>query len=86
MRRLCQAAKSCGMPLEINLLGMMEGRNYPDERFWEQAAVEGCQVILGRDAHAPKHILDLKTEERCMDLVRKYHLDLLTTVPLQSIR
>ena len=86
MRRLCQAAKSCGMPLEINLLGMMEGRIYPNALFWEQVAEEGCQVILGRDAHAPKHILDMKTEERCIELVKNYQLDLLHTVPLKSIR
>ena len=86
MRRLCQAAKSCNMPLEVNLLGMMEGRIYPNCLFWEQAAEEGCSVILGRDAHAPKHLLDTKTEERCLELVRNFQLTLLDTVPLKSIR
>ena len=86
MRRLCQAAKSCGMTLEVNLLGMMEGRIYPHPIFWEQAAEEGCKAILGRDAHAPKHILDTVTEERCLELVRKYQLDLLETVPLHYFR
>ena len=86
MRRLCQAAKSCGMPLEVNLLGMMEGRIYPNEVFWEMAAEEGCKVILGRDAHSPKHLLDTDTEKRCLELVRRYQLDLLDTVPLRSIR
>ena len=34
MRRLCQEAKSCGLPLEMNMLGFWAGRNYPDMRFW----------------------------------------------------
>ena len=85
MRRLCQAAKSCGMPLEVNLLGMHEGRIYPNQLFWEQAAIEGNCVILGRDAHNPKHILDTKTEARCMDLVEHFQLELLDTVPLQRL-
>ena len=34
MRRLCQEAKSCGLPLEMNLLGFWTERNYPDIRFW----------------------------------------------------
>ena len=37
MRRLCRAAKDGGVPLEINLLGIREGRSYPDERFWRIA-------------------------------------------------
>lgn len=86
MRRVCQTAKNCNIPLEVNLLGMMENRNYPKSFFWELAAEEGCRVIFGRDAHNPKQLLDLKTEERCLDLVRRFQLDLIETVPLVSIR
>ncbi len=50
-RRLCRAAKACGVPLEINLLGMGLHRHYPCEPFWEEAAVVGNAVILGWDAH-----------------------------------
>lgn len=85
MRRLCQAARNCGVPLEINLLGMHEGRNYPNLLFWEQAATEGNQVILGRDAHKPEHILDRNTEERCVTLANRYGLELLDTAMLRSI-
>lgn len=85
MCRLCQAAKSCSIPLEVNLLGMHEGRIYPHPLFWEQAAIEGNQVILGRDAHSPQHLLDTKTEEQCLELVERFGLELLETVTLQSI-
>lgn len=85
MRRLCQAAKNCGMLLEVNLLGLHEGRHYPNDMFWEQAATEGCSVILGRDAHSPKHLLDRKTEDRAMALVKSFDLSLVETVELRKI-
>lgn len=84
MRRLCQAAKGCDMPIEVNLLGLMEGRHYPNALFWEQAAIEGCTVIMGRDAHSPKHLLDVATEQRAMDLVKHFDLKLVDTVELKK--
>lgn len=85
MRRLCREAKACGIPLEINLLGLLEERQYPNPIFWEQAAEEGNACILGRDAHSAEHILDTKTEARGMEIVERYSLDLLETVPLRKI-
>ena len=57
---------------------------YPNPLFWEQAAIEGCNVILGRDAHSPKHLLDTATEQRAMDLVRHFELNLVDTVALRK--
>ncbi len=85
MGRLCREAKACGIPLEVNLLGLLENRQYPNDLLWEQAAVEGNDVILGRDAHSAKHLLDTKTEERAMDIVGRFGLKLLDTVPLRHI-
>ena len=53
MRSVCRAAKACDLPLEINLLGILEHRVYPAERFFKLAAAEGCKAIIGVDAHAP---------------------------------
>ena len=66
LRPMCAEAKSCGLPLEINLLGLGEGRHYPNRYFWEVAAEEGCDVILGRDAHDPDALCDVSTEERAL--------------------
>ena len=85
MRRLCQEAKGCGLPLEMNLLGLWSGRNYPDGRFWELAAEEGCQVVLGWDAHAPEQLLKPQAEQRLREEVRRLGLNLLDTVTLRSI-
>ena len=85
MRELCRAAKTLDTPLEINLLGIREGRNYPDERFWRIAAEEGNAVLLGCDAHRPEHILDHESEKKALALVEKLSLDLRERVPLREL-
>ncbi len=53
MDKVCKCARAEGIPLEYNLLGLSEGRAYPTRRFFELAAENGCDVILGLDAHSP---------------------------------
>ena len=84
VRRICREAKQCGLPLEINLLGMLEHKHYPNDRFWEVAAEEGCDVILGRDAHEPEQLLMQEFEARGLDIVRRFGLNLLHTVELRK--
>lgn len=79
-RRLCQAAKACSIPLEINLLGFREGRHYPNRVFWECAAEENCPVILGVDAHQPQNFQHTNSEERALEIIRSLGLHLLETV------
>ena len=80
MGRLCRAAKACDLPLEINLLGLHLQRQYPDPRFWEIAAEEGCKVVLGVDAHKPEALQDSVPEQKAMEIVEKYGLKLWETV------
>lgn len=82
--RLCREAKSCGMPLEINLLGIRSRKHYPRPIFWEAAAEEGCDVILGRDAHEPEALLQKEPELAALELVQAYGLHLLETVELRK--
>ncbi|MDO4740834.1 MAG: hypothetical protein Q4A66_09230, partial [Eubacteriales bacterium] len=63
-RELCRASKALHVPLEYNLLGRMDrnsgrfrGLGYPCDRFWEIAAEEGVECIIGVDAHRPEHLL-----------------------------
>ena len=80
---LCREAKSCDIPLEINLLGIRSGRHYPNRRFWELAAEEGCKAVLGCDAHTPEGLMDPTAEAAARDLARSIGLELLETVKLQ---
>lgn len=80
MRRLCREAKCCDIPVEINFLGLREGRYYPDNRLWEVAGEEGCKVIFGADAHAPEVVADPATELRGLEMVKTYGLNLIEAV------
>lgn len=84
IRRLCQAANSCGVPLELNFLGMREGRYYPNRRFWEVAAEENCPVVFGCDAHTPEQLLCEDTEQRAKAMIEHLGMELLETVELKK--
>ena len=86
MRHLCREARSCGIPLEVNMLGSWSGRNYPNPVFWELAAEEGCQVVLGCDAHDPEHLHREDTEKKLLAMIRHFELPLLEKVQLRRIR
>lgn len=67
MTRLCESAKALNVPLEINLLGLREHRNYPSPPFWKIAGALNCPAVFGCDAHAPEEVADpenLKAAER----------------------
>ncbi len=82
MRRLCRHAKQANMPLELNLLGFREGRRYPKEDFWRIAGEEGCQVVLGLDAHSPDAFSHKDSLDEAHNLIQKYSLRLIDDVPL----
>ncbi len=83
IRPLCQSAKACGIPLEINFLGISDKRNYPDERFWKIAGEEGCSVIFGADAHDPQSVWNPEALKKAEQLVQKYRLNLTETLVLR---
>ncbi len=86
MRRICQAANSCRLPLELNLLGLHGNRHYPNPHFWEVVAEENCRVIMGMDAHQPKFLLDADIRCRGREFLAGYGLTPMDTVTLRSIR
>ena len=85
MRRLCRTALQTGTPLEINLLGIRDGRHYPEERFWRIAAEEGNPVILGCDAHQPPWVSDPASEEKASAMAERLGLKLLRQLPIRSL-
>ncbi len=85
VRRLCREAKNCDVPLEVNLLGIREGRHYPNIRFWEIAAEENCPVILGVDAHQPHNLLNIQAEQSARAMAAKLGLTILDDIMLKRI-
>ena len=72
---LCEAAKKYNIPLEINLLGVREGRIYPRPDFWEVAGNVGNTVTIGSDAHKAREVYDPVSYEKAMELVKRYSLN-----------
>lgn len=81
-KRLCEAAVTYDIPLEINILGIHSGRHYPREDFWKIVGQTGCKVVLGCDAHSPQGLADFPSEDKAMELVKRYDLNLLDHIPL----
>ncbi len=77
MRKLCRAALDTKTPLEINLLGLAEGRHYPNRDFWKIAAEEGNEVVLGFDAHRPEHLLNAAVEKKALCMAEDLRLNLI---------
>ena len=69
MRVLIREAKACGVPLELNLLGLMTKRNYPNRLFWEMVAEEDAKAIIGFDAHQPGVLRDEDLDAMITDWV-----------------
>ena len=83
-RRLIKAIIDAGMPLEYNLLGMVEGRNYPSLPFWQEAAALGAVAILGCDAHAPKRVCAPDEIARATEFLRGLGVTLTDEIRLVS--
>jgi histidinol-phosphatase (PHP family) len=85
MTRLCKAAKELDIPLEINLLGIAEGRQYPKDIFWQIASKCGNTVILGCDAHQPHRMAVPAEIEAALAIVKKYNLHLIEELTLRPV-
>ena len=75
MRQLCKKLKEYDVPGEINLYGIKDGRNYPDERFWRIAGEEGIGVVIGIDCHAVENLYMPECEEKAFELIERFKLN-----------
>lgn len=82
MSKICKASKECDVPLEINFLGIREGRNYPVEKFWKIAGEFGSPVVFGLDAHNVTGACDLESLPYAIEICKKYNLNVLDRVKL----
>ena len=69
--KLCVRAKELGVPMEMNMLGFVTNRHYPNAQFFRIVREVGNDVILGCDAHAPHRVADPEEIERCKGFLRE---------------
>ncbi|MBQ8894406.1 MAG: histidinol-phosphatase [Clostridia bacterium] len=84
MRRLCRNVNALQIPLEINLQGYRAGNHYPSRRFWEIAAEENCNAVVGMDAHRVKHICDAAELDFIKEFTAELGLKVLEEVTLKE--
>ncbi len=82
--RLCRRLKELQIPLEINLLGIHERKQYPADRFWKIAGEVGNDAIFGIDAHWVELIGDVTDYEEGIAFVKKYGLHLLEDIEIEN--
>ena len=82
MERLVMAACEYDIPLEINLLGIHEGRKYPNDEFWHVASKHSPRVIFGCDAHSPKRVAVKEEIDAALRFADKYKLNVLDKIEL----
>ena len=75
--RLCKGAKAHKIPLEINLLGLLTGRQYPSKTFFEIAKQVGNKIVLGVDAHTPDQFGNIEIENKALQMVKDLGLNLI---------
>ncbi len=76
MTRLCEYLKSKSIPIEINLLGVVEHRHYTSARFLKIAKAVGNSAIVGVDAHNPERLSNIQLHKQCEDLANKFGIPL----------
>lgn len=84
MSRLCRACIDMNIPLEVNLLGVEDGRHYPSDRFFRIAGSLHAPVVLGCDAHHLHAVANADILARGEAFCRRHGLTLLQTVPLRD--
>lgn len=84
-RRICVAAREYNTPLEINFLGIREGRNYPNEKIWRVAGEEKTAVTFGFDCHDVKSAYDGESLKIAMGIAEKYNLNYIGKPELKAL-
>lgn len=74
MTAFCQEIKRLGYPVEFNLLGFSEHRQYPNKKFWNIVSQVGNDVVIGFDAHSPKVFQDRRTYKRALKYLEKLNI------------
>lgn len=77
---LCRYLKSKNIPVEINLLGLVQERHYPNNKFFEIAKSVGNTAIIGCDAHYPQVLSDKDAHRKCENFAKSFGLTLVDFV------
>ncbi|MBO4926752.1 MAG: histidinol-phosphatase [Clostridiales bacterium] len=75
MRRIVEKAVELDIPLEVNMYGFSDHRNYPCHRFFNMAKELHPKFVLGCDAHQPKLIRQPETVPGLSTFLEEYGIE-----------
>lgn len=84
-RRIAEASLTTGIPLEINFLGIRDGRYYPKKDFFEIVGEVGAPVTFGFDAHSAHSAFDGDSLKIAKKMVSDLHLNYIGKPVLRKI-
>lgn len=84
MLRLCEGLKEMDVPVEMNLLGFLEGRHYPRRDFFEVVSEAGTKVVLGCDAHSKAQMGDAEIALRGVSWLAEMNIVPEKEIPLRK--
>ncbi|MBR6548552.1 MAG: histidinol-phosphatase [Clostridia bacterium] len=80
MTDYCRFCKERNIPLEINLLGLMDNRWYPNKNFWEIAGAVGNCGIIGCDAHRADVLSNMQLHSQGEQWAKNFAIPLLSNL------
>lgn len=84
--RLITAAQRLNVPIEYNMLGMADHRNYPNDLFFDLVAQNGNDVVLGCDAHDAYRVAEPNELKQAEAFLKTKGCRVIETMPLRPIR
>lgn len=86
-REICRMANKAKVALGYNLAGALVAQKtgrpgYPDRRFWEIAAREGCTALVEADAHDNKNLEDDTLEKEGRRMLKELSIPVVEKIPM----
>lgn len=85
MTRLCTETRKMHIPLEVNMLGFADHRQYPCQRFFDIVKSVGNETVLGCDAHTPAALADVAEQDALLAFANRLGLSPLSEIPLKKV-
>ena len=75
MERLITVANDLDLPLEVNMYGFIDKRNYPNDLFFDLASKMESRFVIGCDAHYPGLVVQPENLPGFSDFLKKHHIN-----------
>ncbi len=86
MERVCKKSIETDTPLEVNLLGLSDGRPYPKNCFFDLVGKMGCPVVIGCDAHSPDRVAHPGEIQMAEEFAKRHGLNVREYVVLKKVK